>query len=1759
MTPANPISTTPSHSNDASGNPHPSSSASTRELHNVSIEQRALRLQGKERFEFLYKRKARELDEQQSNRTTTETKLLALPATRQNEDTRKSYEVQLVEIDVSITVIKSDLRVIKRRIKESQEQTPESVSTPLRSHTATNAPFASITAASSPVPYRYDPFVSSTAASAAPVLTPMPGLTDQDDDSDSDSDNTLANPNQFRVPSDLPKFRNGDKSLTEVTEFTREFEVQLRAHGIKINSAWNRLLPLCFTPEMQEWLDNNYAPKLKWKVVRDSLHRHFGNPTRRRAAISQLYHASRRHDESIVDFMQRYIQLMRKAQADTNNPELVEYLLEQLPSEIAVQLESGVQYGKIRRNVIDMEAYARTFPSVYNRVPSSTNSRTSTSSKSSKMRLYCDYHGKCGHTTKQCRAKSTSALKSYSSRTHQSSPSSNSTPTSIPPSKAKCYVCDKIGHYANNCPTRKSKGKETARRVDLDKGQADTSTRPSAYEVPIKVNNHSTMALVDTGASISLITKALAKELDLQIHPAEGRLNMAIPGFEIPRIGYASNVELVYGNSTLSNVQLEVVPDLNGPPVFLGEDTLACLDLPINGLPFRPKDAISISEATIDPIVPVVEASQSSDSPDELTQGHLKSAMEAIQPELEANSAISPLEPCPLEMAIVRLDTPEGRVTHKRQFPIAERMRPVLQEAIDQWLEEGVVTRVTEPTKFNTPIFPIPKKDPSGARTLCRPCMDYRELNALTESDKYPLPLISDIFEALRGSRYFTALDLKSAYHRFPVLKEHQHKTAFTWNDVQYKFLRAPFGLKNLPSQFQRVIHYVFQDCPFVRAFIDDAIVFSPDWDTHVKHVKAAIQRLNDAKLILNVEKCHFFKTSLVLLGFRVDAYGHSIDTEHIRRASNWPQPSTGRQVQAFLGFVNYFREHLPMASKLTAPLDTLRNLKRITAPDWTLDCQQSFDKLKEILFYGPALAYPDFNNTFLVATDASKTGIGAVLYQEDPESKKRRYVSFQARSLTKSERNYSATKRELLAIVFALRKFHRYLWGTHFELYTDHRALVYLHSQQNLSPMLAGWYDLIFDYDFTVFHRPGIQNILPDSLSRFFPDTPRQLASTSEAPTIRTMSPADEVQPELQVVRLNNRAFIPTKAYPDDAGFDLYTPDKITIPRQNKSVVKLGIAAAPPPGCYLRIADRSSMAISGITVHGSVVDPSYTGEIAVILYNHNDFDKPFIRGHKIAQIIPEKISFPRVVLRESVQDLHTANPTSRGSRGFGSSDTSDAPPQRGSENYPTASSSSPTPSLSSDNSSDNDDWPDLNNLEHTKYDMPPGVRSVTIRSTSKSRADKEFSLEERKQLLQQQHEMGHFGAEAVVQALKSQNIQWPNMHDEAKKICGTCIQCLRYNIAKRGYHPLKPIIANEPFDHIAVDLAGPFPTSRTQQHWLLVIIDIHSRFVILRTLPDKSGPEVAQALLRVFFDFGFPRIIQSDNGTEFVNQVVKEMTKSAGIDHRLITPYHPRANGSAERTVQTAKRLILKLIKGIKKDWSLFVPFAQYCINIKIAQRTKTAPFVAMFGRQPNGLSDHTNVKPTPLTEENMERHANFMRKVLFPAIYDATQRVTAAVKERFDSKHKMIDIALDTYVMIVDETRSRKTDPANEGPFKVIRRTKGGSYELEDLEGQRLPRNYKPSALIPINDFKPSKEPSYEVEKVIGHHYGNNNETEYKVRWKGYSSHHDTWEPFDNFDSVKAIDEYWLRLGDNHKDKNVYRGRRFRHRPRVSKFGRE
>jgi hypothetical protein len=235
-----------------------------------------------------------------------------------------------------------------------------------------------------------------------------------------------------------------------------------------------------------------------------------------------------------------------------------------------------------------------------------------------------------------------------------------------------------------------------------------------------------------------------------------------------------------------------------------------------------------------------------------------------------------------------------------------------------------------------------------------------------------------------------------------------------------------------------------------------------------------------------------------------VSSSGIGIDQSKLLNLDDWPVPSTGKQIMSFLGFCNYFRDFIPCYSSVAEPLERLRYHKEIPSSAWTSDCATAFDSLKALLRQAPLLSFPDFTLPFYVATDASNVGVGAVLYQRVSgdevagsssdqvpnlaDLSSVRYVAFAARALSSSERNYSATKKELLGVIFALDKFHYYLWGRPFTLFTDHRALTYIFTQKHTSPMIVSWLHKLLDYNFTFIHRPGLLNVLPDHLSRLFP-----------------------------------------------------------------------------------------------------------------------------------------------------------------------------------------------------------------------------------------------------------------------------------------------------------------------------------------------------------------------------------------------------------------------------------------------------------------------------------------------------------------------------------------------------------------------------------------------------------------------------------------------------------------------------------------------
>jgi hypothetical protein len=431
----------------------------------------------------------------------------------------------------------------------------------------------------------------------------------------------------------------------------------------------------------------------------------------------------------------------------------------------------------------------------------------------------------------------------------------------------------------------------------------------------------------------------------------------------------------------------------------------------------------------------------------------------------------------------------------------------------------------------------------------------------------------------------------------------------------------------------------------------------------------------------------------------------------------------------------------------------------------------------------------------------------------------------------------------------------------------------------------------------------------------------------------------------------------------------------------------------------------------------------------------------------------------------------------------------------------------------------------------------PDTVASTTLREhlphlVAESKGFPTTSQETRGAQLLRVHLQGHFGAKAMYKALLHDGWSWPNMLIDCQEQCKACPDCQRWTIGQHGYHPVAVISAELPFDHVAIDLAGPFTPSSVAGHvYLLVMVDVCTRFVFLRLLMDKSMQAVARQLVQIFCDVGFPKIVQSDNGKEFVNELMHHVCTESNIDHRLITPYHPRANGLAERFVQTSKDAIFKLLKGREQDWALYVPQVQLFINTKVAALHGSTPYSLMFGRKHNSFSDHSHAELDKMTHEDLDARVRVLTQLVYPAM-KATKAINTAAKglptgQQDASEERVDTFPPGTYVMAKDELRTAKAQPRYLGPFLVIRRNRGGAYILKDAAGNALKRAPEALKQVTINrEFGDSAN----VEKIMDHR-GHRHEREYLVKWQGLDPSHNSWVKVKDFDDQAGIQNYWKK----------------------------
>ena len=358
-----------------------------------------------------------------------------------------------------------------------------------------------------------------------------------------------------------------------------------------------------------------------------------------------------------------------------------------------------------------------------------------------------------------------------------------------------------------------------------------------------------------------------------------------------------------------------------------------------------------------------------------------------------------------------RTDKLQHAITTETKHPIhspARRMPAVHKEEVHQLIQDMLACNIIQPSTspWASPVVIVRKKDGSA-----RFCVNYRRLNAVTRKDAYLLPRIDDTLDTLSGSQWFSTLDLLSGYWQVEVAEEDRENTAFATQSGLFEFKVMPFGLCNAPATFQRLMDLVFAGVQWSHylVYLDDIIVVRRSFHDHLQNLSVVLQRLKEANLRHKPAKCSFYKTQVSYLGHIVSRQGVAItDVDKISKVSNWPTPTTISEVQKFLGLASYHRRFVKNYATIASPLHKLTERGRQF--HYTSKCAAAFASLKQKLINAPILAFPDFTQPFLVDTDASHSGIGAVLSQIVVGKKK--VIAYASRTLSKAEQKYCVTRK---------------------------------------------------------------------------------------------------------------------------------------------------------------------------------------------------------------------------------------------------------------------------------------------------------------------------------------------------------------------------------------------------------------------------------------------------------------------------------------------------------------------------------------------------------------------------------------------------------------------------------------------------------------------------------------------------------------------------------------------------------------------------
>ncbi|XP_072088166.1 uncharacterized protein [Arachis hypogaea] len=678
--------------------------------------------------------------------------------------------------------------------------------------------------------------------------------------------------------------------------------------------------------------------------------------------------------------------------------------------------------------------------------------------------------------------------------------------------KGLCYWCDEKFSATHRCPNRQyiqlqlvlddADGGDTEMQESsesepslealesqivehhLSYNAMHGTSGPALIRVNAIINGLEVQALIDGGSSDSFIQPRIAKFLNLPIEPAL-EFKVIVGSFEVLLVeGRIASLDVNLSGCLVSIPEVYVLHVAGGELTTILHFFASGIKgefVTVQGYKSPPS-----SQAQFHHIRRLV----STDAVAAVFTLELQQLDGIVKPPLQLPEALHPALVSLIQKYAVVFEQPLGLPPRRSQdhgIPLIEGAAPVksrpyryphnlkaqIETMVSEMLQEGIIQPSKSP--FSSPILLVKKKD--GTWHFCT---DYRALNAITVKDCFPIPTVDELLDELFGATIFSKLDLRSGYHQILVKLEDRFKTAFRTHQGLYEWLVMPFGLTNAPATFQSLMNDIFKPYlrKFVLVFFYDILVYSSGFDLHLEHLELVLKLLQQESLFAKLSKCLFGSPEVDYLGHTIRGGGVHMETAKVQAILEWPQPASVKQLQGFLGLTGYYRRFIKGYASLAAPLTDL--LKKDSF-NWSEQATQAFRQLQHALCTKPVLALPNFSIPFEVETDASGTGVGAVLIQQ------KHHIAYFSKKLPPTLQKQSAYIREFYAITEALAKFRHYLLGKRFILRTDHQSLKALLEQDLHTPEQHKWLHKLLGFDFEIHYKAGTENVAADALSRSF------------------------------------------------------------------------------------------------------------------------------------------------------------------------------------------------------------------------------------------------------------------------------------------------------------------------------------------------------------------------------------------------------------------------------------------------------------------------------------------------------------------------------------------------------------------------------------------------------------------------------------------------------------------------------------------------